>query len=80
VNIQITASQAGKVSVSIQGRRLLSCSNRSISASPSQLVCLWKPAVTGAQILRISFTPSDSNFAPSNAALTALVTKRSGLR
>jgi hypothetical protein len=80
VNIQITASQAGKVSVSIQGRRLLSCSNRSISASPSQLVCLWKPAVTGAQTLRISFTPNDSNFAPSNAALTALVTKRSGLR
>jgi hypothetical protein len=80
VNIQITASQAGKVSVSIQGRRLLSCSNRSISGTPSQLVCLWKPAVTGAQALRIFFTPNDSNFAPSNAVLTALVTKRNSLR
>jgi hypothetical protein len=80
LNILITSSQAGKVSVSIQGRRLLSCSNRSISASPSQLICPWKPAVTGVQTLRIAFTPNDSNYASSNAVLTALVTKRTGLR
>lgn len=80
VNIQILASKAGKVSVSVQGRRLLSCSNRPISPSPSQLVCSWKPAVTGVQILRLTFTPNDSNFASSNAELVALVSKRSGLR
>lgn len=80
VNIQITASQAGKVSVSIQGRRLLSCSNRSISPSPAQLVCLWKPAVIGVHSLRISFTPNDSNFTSSSALLTVPVSKRSGLR
>jgi hypothetical protein len=80
VNIQILASKAGKVSVSVQGRRLLSCSNRPISPSPSQFVCSWKPAVTGVQILRLTFTPNDSNYASSNAELVALVSKRSGLR
>jgi hypothetical protein len=80
VDIQITASQAGKVSISIAGRRLISCTNKAISVSPSQLICTWKPAVTGAQTLRVSFTPNDSNFSSSSSTLVALVTKRTGLR
>lgn len=80
VDIQITASQAGKVSISIAGRRMISCTNKAISASPAQLICAWKPAVTGAQTLRVSFTPNDSNYSPSSSTLIALVTKRTGLR
>lgn len=80
LEIQLVASRAGRVSVWIQGRRLNACSNRAISAPPSQLSCPWKPSVMGAQRVRITFTPSDSNYAQSTSEITALVTKRTTLR
>lgn len=80
LEIQLVASRAGRVSITIQGRRLNACNGRAIAASPSQLSCPWKPAVTGAVRVRVTFTPNDSNYTSSISEITALVTKRTSRR
>jgi hypothetical protein len=81
--IAVTINVEGKVRFFVGGKRISTCKDRVTSGSypNNTATCLWKPPVTGKQILTATLTPTDSTFAVSTSAPTEIfVRKRVTLR
>jgi hypothetical protein len=78
-SITITAnlSRAGKVTFYWIGKRIAGCLNKYGS---STVTCTWKPASKGLYQVTARFTPTNTAYAASTAALTVRVLQRTGLR
>ena len=83
ITITVTSSAAGKVRFFLGGKRISGCLSKSTTGSyPSfSATCVWKPPVTGRQILTAQITPSDNTFSASTSASTEVrVLKRAVTR
>jgi VCBS repeat-containing protein len=81
--ITVTINVAGKVRFFVGGKRISTCKDRVTSGSypNNSATCLWKPPVTGRQVLTATLTPTDSSFSSSTSApTTVFVTKRGTVR
>jgi VCBS repeat-containing protein len=81
--ITVTINVSGKVRFFVGGKRISTCKDRVTSGTypNNTATCLWKPPVTGKQILTATLTPTDSTFAASTSAATEVfVRKRSNSR
>jgi hypothetical protein len=78
-SITITAnlSRAGKVTFYWIGKKIPGCINKTGTTTAT---CTWKPASKGLFNVTATFTPTNTSYAPSNAALEVRVLQRSGLR
>jgi hypothetical protein len=81
--ITVTINVAGKVRFFVGGKRISTCKDRVTSGSypNNSATCLWKPPVTGRQVLTATLTPTDSTFSTSTSAATEVfVRKRATVR
>jgi hypothetical protein len=81
--ITVTINVAGKVRFFVGGKRISTCKDRVTSGSypNNSATCLWKPPVTGRQVLTATLTPTDSSFSSSTSAPTIVqVRKRTSQR
>jgi hypothetical protein len=81
--ITVTINVSGKVRFFVGGKRISTCKDRVTSGTypNNSATCLWKPPVTGKQILTATLTPTDNTFATSTSAATEVfVRKRSNSR
>jgi VCBS repeat-containing protein len=81
--ITVTINVAGKVRFFVGGKRISMCKDRVTSGSypNNSATCLWKPPVTGRQVLTATLTPTDSSFSSSTSAQTVVqVRKRTTTR
>jgi Glycine rich protein len=78
INIIAAVDQAGKLTILIDGKRLVGCFN--ISVSVGNKSCVWKPAVQKQVNISATLTPTNSVYNSSNAKLSAQVVRRSGTR
>jgi hypothetical protein len=81
--ITVTINVAGKVRFFVGGKRISTCKDRVTSGSypNNSATCLWKPPVTGRQVLTATLTPTDSTFSASTSAPTVVqVRKRTTTR
>lgn len=78
-SITITAnlSRAGKVTFYWIGKRIAGCINKT---GVTSVACSWKPASKGLYLVTALFTPTNTAYAPSSAALQVRVLPRTGLR
>jgi hypothetical protein len=72
--ITVTINVAGKVRFFVGGKRISTCKDRATSGNyPNNIAtCLWKPPVTGRQVLTATLTPTDSTFSASTSAPTVV--------
>jgi hypothetical protein len=81
--ITVTINVAGKVRFFVGGKRISTCKDRVTSGSypNNSATCLWKPPVSGRQVLTATLTPTDSSFSASTSAQTIVqVRKRTTTR
>lgn len=81
--ITVTINVSGKVRFFVGGKRISTCKDRVTSGSypNNSATCLWKPPVTGRQVLTATLTPTDSTFSTSTSAPTLVqVRKRTTTR
>jgi hypothetical protein len=81
--ITVTINVSGKVRFYVGGKRISNCKDQMTSGTypNNSATCLWKPAVTGKQILTATLTPTDNTFAASTSAPTEVfVRKRATVR
>jgi hypothetical protein len=76
--ISATVDQAGKVTFTVDGKRIPGCINRSTSGSIAN--CSWKPTVQKQVTLRANLNPTSNIYQNSNTSLTVLIIKRTGRR
>ncbi len=77
ITITANLSRAGKVTFYWIGKRIPGCLNKS---GTSTVTCTWKPPSKGLYQVTASFTPTNTSYAPSSAALTVRVLQRTGVR
>jgi VCBS repeat-containing protein len=81
--ISVTINVAGKVRFFVGGKRISTCKDRVTSGSypNNSATCLWKPPITGRQVLTATLTPTDNTFSASTSApTTVFVMKRGTVR
>jgi hypothetical protein len=81
--ITVTINVSGKVRFFVGGKRISTCKDRVTAGSypNNSATCLWKPPVTGRQVLTATLTPTDSTFSASTSAQTVVqVRKRTTTR
>jgi hypothetical protein len=81
--ITATINVAGKVRFFVGGKRISTCKDRVTSGSypNNSATCLWKPPVTGRQVLTVTLTPTDITFSAASSAPTVVqVRKRTSQR
>jgi hypothetical protein len=81
--ITVSINVTGKVRFFVGGKRISTCKDRVTSGTypNNSATCLWKPSVTGKQLLTATLTPTDNTFAASTSAATEVfVRKRSNTR
>jgi hypothetical protein len=76
--ITVTINVAGKVRFIVGGKRISTCKDRVTSGSypNNSATCLWKPPVTGRQVLTATLTPTDSTFSSSTSAPTVVQVRK----
>ena len=76
--ITVTINVAGKVRFFVGGKRISTCKDRVTSGSypNNTATCLWKPPVTGRQVLTAILTPTDSSFSSSTSAPTVVQVRK----
>lgn len=77
ITITANLSRAGKVTFYWIGKRIPGCLNKS---GTSTVTCTWKPPSKGLYQVTAAFTPTNTSYAPSSAALTVRVLQRTGVR
>lgn len=82
VSTVITAlvSAAGRVSITVGGKRIPGCANKVSSGSPAQITCSWKPTVTGAHLLSARLVPTDQSLTSGSRDIYISIAPRSGRR
>ncbi len=81
--ITVTINVAGKVRFFVGGKRISTCKDRTTSGTypNNSATCLWRPPVTGRQILTATLTPTDTTFSASTSAPTTVqVVRRTNTR
>jgi hypothetical protein len=78
INIIAAIDQAGRVTFTVDGRRLLGCTN--ILASAGNVSCSWKPAIQKDTQITARLVPTNSVYNPSTSSLNVRVIRRSGTR
>jgi hypothetical protein len=78
INIIAAIDQAGKVTFSIDGKRLPGCISK--SGTVGNVTCSWKPAVQKMVTISATLTPTNSVYNASTAKLPVWVIRRSGTR
>ena len=78
--ITASLSKAGKVTITINGKRIPGCIGKASSGSPAQVTCSWKPATTGVSTISGQLAPYDQNYFPSAQNLSTSVERRTGRR
>jgi hypothetical protein len=78
INIIAAVDQAGRLTILIDGKRLVGCFN--ISVTVGNKSCVWKPAVQKQVNISATLTPTNSVYNSSNAKLSVQVVRRSGTR
>jgi VCBS repeat-containing protein len=78
--ITVTINVSGKVRFYVGGKRISTCKDSVTSGTypNNSATCLWKPAVTGKQILTATLTPTDNTFAASTSAPTEVFVRKRG--
>jgi fibronectin-binding autotransporter adhesin len=78
INIIAAVDQAGKLTILIDGKRLVGCFN--ISVTVGNKSCVWKPAVQKQVTITATLNPTNSVYNNSSAKLAVWVIKRTGTR
>jgi hypothetical protein len=78
INIIAAVDQAGKLTILIDGKRLVGCFNK--SATVGNVICSWKPAVQKQVTITASLNPTNSVYNNSSSSLKVWVVRRSGAR
>jgi hypothetical protein len=78
INIIAAVDQAGKLTILIDGKRLVGCFN--ISVTVGNKSCSWKPAVQKLVNISATLNPTNSVYNNSNAQLAVWVIRRTGTR
>jgi hypothetical protein len=78
INIIAAVDQAGKLTILIDGKRLVGCFNK--SASVGNVTCAWKPAVQKRVTITASLNPTNSVYNNSSSSIKVWVVRRSGTR
>ena len=78
--ITITAAidQEGRVTFTVDGKKIPGCINRRGSAG--NVTCSWKPAVQKLVTIKAALTPTNNIYQASTQSVKVQVTKRTGLR
>jgi hypothetical protein len=78
--ITVTINVSGKVRFFVGGKRISTCKDSVTSGTypNNSATCLWKPPVTGKQILTATLTPTDNTFAASTSAATEVLVRKRG--
>jgi hypothetical protein len=76
--ITATVDQAGKVTFTVDGKKLPGCINMSTSAGTKN--CTWKPAVQKQVTIKATLNPTNNVYQNSNSSLSVWVVRRSGTR
>jgi hypothetical protein len=77
ITVTANLSRPGKVTFYWIGKRIAGCINKYGS---STVTCSWKPASKGLFQVTATFTPTNTAYAASSAALTVRVLQRTGIR
>ena len=78
INIIAAVDQAGKLTILVDGKRLVGCFNISVSAGNKS--CAWKPTVQKQVLITASLNPTNNVYNNSSAQMIALVVRRTGTR
>lgn len=78
INIIAAIDQAGRVTFSVDGKRLIACTN--ILASAGNVTCAWKPAIQKQSTITARLVPTNSVYNSSTSSLIVRVIKRTGTR
>ena len=78
INIIAAIDQAGRVTFSVDGKRLLGCTN--VLANAGNVTCSWKPAIQKDTLITARLVPTNNVYNSSNSSLNVRVVRRAGLR
>jgi hypothetical protein len=76
--ITATIDQAGRVTFTVDGKKIPGCINRSTSGSTA--TCSWKPAIQKQVTIRAALNPTSNVYQGSSQSMKVQVTRRVGLR
>ena len=76
--ITATIDQAGRVTFTVDGKKIPGCINRLNSIGNA--TCSWKPAVQKAVTIRASLNPTNNVYQGSNSSMAVQVVRRTGTR
>ena len=81
VTISLVVPVTGKVTFTLAGKRLPGCFNRAATGSlPITISCNWKPALSTAQSLTATFTPTNTSIAVATSTVNRFILRRTTTR
>lgn len=78
INIIAAVDQAGRITFTIDGKRIPGCNNK--VASVGNVTCAWKPSVQKVSTITARLVPTNSVYNASTSNLRVQVVRRSGTR
>lgn len=78
INIIAAVDQAGRITFTIDGKRIPGCNNK--VATVGNVSCAWKPAIQKQSTITARLVPTNSVYNASTSSLSVRVVRRSGTR